>query len=139
MRIMFMTNEFPPHVYGGAGVHVEYLSKELKLAQLEFRSFHDQAITWRRTHRPWHRGGASQFAGCPVPLISPLRALATCLVQWAGIAADIVHCHTWYAHFGDSREVALRHPAGDHRTLVGAAAAMEARTDRSWVRSVELD
>ena len=44
---------------------------------------------------------ASQFAGCPVPLISPLRALATCLAfNGQGIAADIVHCHTWYAHFG---------------------------------------
>jgi starch synthase len=102
MRIMFMTNEFPPHIYGGAGVHVEYLTRELaKLAPVEVRSFHDQAyveggLTVRGT-----RVEASQFAGCPVPLISPLRALATCLAfNGQGIAADIVHCHTWYAHFG---------------------------------------
>ena len=29
MRALFMTNEYPPHIYGGAGVHVEYLSREL--------------------------------------------------------------------------------------------------------------
>ena len=35
MRIALMTREYPPHVYGGAGVHVEYLSKELaKLAEV---------------------------------------------------------------------------------------------------------
>ena len=45
MRIMFMTNEFPPHIYGGAGVHVEYLSRELaKLEQVEVRSFQDQSF-----------------------------------------------------------------------------------------------
>ena len=33
MRIALFTNEYPPHVYGGAGVHVEYLSREL--AKLE--------------------------------------------------------------------------------------------------------
>jgi len=29
MNIVILTNEYPPHVYGGAGVHVEYLSREL--------------------------------------------------------------------------------------------------------------
>jgi alpha-maltose-1-phosphate synthase len=102
MRIMFMTNEFPPHIYGGAGVHVEYLTKELaKLAPVEVRSFHDQAYVEGRLTVRGTRVEASQFAGCPVPLISPLRALATCLAfNGQGIAADIVHCHTWYAHFG---------------------------------------
>lgn len=33
MRIGFLTNEYPPHVYGGAGVHLEYLSHEI--AQLD--------------------------------------------------------------------------------------------------------
>ena len=43
MRVLFMTNEFPPHIYGGAGVHVEYLSQALaRLATVEVRSFHDQ-------------------------------------------------------------------------------------------------
>jgi len=29
MKIGILTNEYPPNVYGGAGVHVEYLTKEL--------------------------------------------------------------------------------------------------------------
>jgi len=102
MRIMFMTNEYPPNIYGGAGVHVEYLSKELaQLVEVEVRSFQEQsfvdgALTVRGT-----KIDGSQFAGCPVPLISPLKALATCLAfNGQGITADVVHCHTWYAHFG---------------------------------------
>ncbi|MCC9001726.1 MAG: glycogen synthase, partial [Candidatus Competibacter sp.] len=43
MRVLLTTNEYPPYVYGGAGVHVEYLSRELaKLTPVEVRSFHDQ-------------------------------------------------------------------------------------------------
>jgi alpha-maltose-1-phosphate synthase len=102
MRILFMTNEYPPHIYGGAGVHVEYLSRELaKLADVEVRSFHEQSyVSGRLTVRGTKIDGG-QFAGCPVPLISPLKALATGLAfNGQGITADIVHCHTWYAQFG---------------------------------------
>jgi glycogen synthase len=102
MRIMFMTNEFPPHIYGGAGVHVEYLSREIaKLEPVEVRSFQDQSIVDGQLTVRGTKVDGNQFRGCPAPLISPLRALATCLAfNGQGIAADIVHCHTWYAHFG---------------------------------------
>ena len=43
MKILFLTREYPPNVYGGAGVHVEYLAKEIaKLTPLEVRCFGDQ-------------------------------------------------------------------------------------------------
>ena len=43
MRALILTNEFPPHVYGGAGVHVDYLTRELrKLIDVEVRSFAGQ-------------------------------------------------------------------------------------------------
>ena len=102
MRIMFMTNEYPPHIYGGAGVHVEYLSKELaKLGPVEVRSFHNQLFVDGQLTVHGTKIDGSLFSGCPVPLISPLRALCTCLAfNGQGIAADVVHCHTWYAHFG---------------------------------------
>ena len=46
MKVAFLTKEFPPHVYGGAGVHVEYLAKFLaELMQVEVRCFGDQDIT----------------------------------------------------------------------------------------------
>lgn len=102
MRILFMTNEYPPHIYGGAGVHVEYLSRELaKLAPVEVRSFHEQSLNEGGLTVRGVKVNAAQFSGCPPSLISPLRALATGLVfNGQGIDADIVHCHTWYAHFG---------------------------------------
>ena len=43
MKTLFLTNEYPPHVYGGAGVHVDYLSRELaKLMEVEVRCFGNQ-------------------------------------------------------------------------------------------------
>ena len=65
MRILLLTNEYPPFIYGGAGVHIEYLSRELaKLATVEVRTFHDQ-----ETHDPQltvrgTRYDTSAFAGC---------------------------------------------------------------------------
>lgn len=102
MRIMFMTNEYPPNIYGGAGVHVEYLSKELaKLAQVEVRSFQQQCFADGNLTVRGTKIDNGLFKGCPGPLVSPLRALATSLAfNGQGIEADIVHCHTWYTHFG---------------------------------------
>ena len=46
MKALFFTREFPPYVYGGAGVHVEYLAAELaKLMEVEVRAFGDQDVT----------------------------------------------------------------------------------------------
>ena len=43
MKALILTNEYPPHIYGGAGVHVEFLSRELaRLMDVEVRSFGDQ-------------------------------------------------------------------------------------------------
>ncbi len=103
MRVLFMTNEYPPNIYGGAGVHVEYLTRELaKLTPVEVRSFHDQALTQGQLTVRGTKVDAAAFAsGCPPELVSPLRAFATGLTfNGQGIAADVVHCHTWYAHFG---------------------------------------
>ena len=101
MKTLFLTNEYPPSIYGGAGVHVDYLSRELaKLMEVEVRAFGNQH------HQEPHlsvRGfpvDAGQF-GCPKHLQSIFGALTRC-VQFnaAGIDADLVHCHTWYTHLG---------------------------------------
>ena len=43
MKVCFLTNEYPPHIYGGAGVHVDYLSRELaKTIDVDVRCFGDQ-------------------------------------------------------------------------------------------------
>ena len=46
MKPLLLTNEFPPNIYGGAGIHVQYLSRELaKLCDVEVRCFGDQLVT----------------------------------------------------------------------------------------------
>ena len=101
MKALFITNEYPPYIYGGAGVHVEYLSKELaKLMQVEVRSFHDQKLEEGNLLVDGTTPDASLFQSCPKELASPLKAFYEGLVfAGKGMNADVVHCHTWYAHF----------------------------------------
>jgi hypothetical protein len=45
MKALLLTNEYPPYIYGGAGVHIDYLSRELaKIMEVEVRSFGDQEL-----------------------------------------------------------------------------------------------
>ena len=102
MKALLLTNEYPPHVYGGAGVHVDYLSRALaQLMDVEVRCFGDQQV----------EAGRLRVTGYPIdePLVrrtdarlkSPLQALARCLRFTADPTdAAVVHCHTWYAQFG---------------------------------------
>ena len=101
MKALFFTREFPPYVYGGAGVHVEYLATELaKLMEMDVRSFGDQD----------EKDGNLTVKGFPYDnpvfddtndkLKAVLKTLSTCIHMNADeIDADVVHCHTWYAHF----------------------------------------
>jgi alpha-maltose-1-phosphate synthase len=104
MRIGILTNEYPPNVYGGAGVHVEYLTRELAALEegrhfVRVLSFGDQV----------ERGPTLVVDGVQAPVKlqaqDPRHArLFDTLLQnlvMSGMAAelDIVHCHTWYSHF----------------------------------------
>ena len=101
MKAFFLTNEYPPHIYGGAGVHVDYLSRELaKFIEVEVRCFGDQESLGTN---PKVRGFELDASGytCPKPLRSVFGALQRCLdFNTLRIDADLVHCHTWYSHFG---------------------------------------
>jgi len=98
VKTLFLTNEYPPHVYGGAGVHVDYLSRELaKLMKVEVRCFGDQQSLGTN---PEVRGFALDTGSytCPKPLRSVLGALQRCLdFNTSEIGADLVHCHTCIA------------------------------------------
>jgi starch synthase len=101
MRVALLTREYPPEVYGGAGVHVEYLARELsRLLEL---TVHKWGATVREDrngptvvgHRPWDalEGGA--------PHLAALQAMSVDLLMAAGAeGADLVHSHTWYANLG---------------------------------------
>ena len=101
MKALILTNEYPPYSYGGAGVHVEYLSKELaKLLPVEVRCFGDQYLVHHNLHVRGFKFDQSAY-GCPKPLVSVFGAVQRGLdFNSFGIEADLVHCHTWYTHLG---------------------------------------
>ena len=101
MKVLFLTNEYPPHIYGGAGVHVDYLSRELaKMMPVEVRCFGDQRIQEGSLKVIGFELDTSNFT-CPKPLRSAFGAVRRCTdFNTMNIDADIVHCHTWYTHFG---------------------------------------
>ena len=101
MKVLLLTNEYPPYTYGGAGVHVEYLSRELaKFMAVEVRCFGDQSYTSGNLKVRGFQLDATHW-NCPKPLRSTFGAVQRCTdFNTAGIDAQIVHCHTWYSHWG---------------------------------------
>ena len=101
MKVLFLTNEYPPHIYGGAGVHVGYLTRELaKSMDVDVRCFGDQDFQEGRLKVKGYELDASNFS-CPKPLQSVFGAVQRCVdFNTTNIDADLVHCHTWYSHFG---------------------------------------
>jgi glycogen synthase len=103
MNVLLLTNEYPPHIYGGAGVHIEHLSREMARCEdgdhrLQILCFGDQSET----------GLNKTVTGIGAPAIPAAgqvknRKLMDALarnIDMAALAesADIVHCHTWYTH-----------------------------------------
>ena len=101
MKVLFLTNEYPPHIYGGAGVHVGYLSRELaKMMPVEVRCFGDQRLDEGNLKVIGFELDTSNFT-CPKPLRSAFGAVRRCVdFNTTNINDDLVHCHTWYTHFG---------------------------------------
>ena len=101
MKALFFTREFPPYVYGGAGVHVEYLAAELaKLMEVEVRAFGDQDVTTKNLRVKGFPFDNPDFDNADNKLKAVFKTLSTGLLMNSDpIDADIVHCHTWYAHF----------------------------------------
>jgi starch synthase len=101
VKVLFLTNEYPPHVYGGAGVHVDYLSRELaKTMPVEVRCFGDQRLEQGNLKVTGFELDTNDFT-CPKPLRSVFGAVRRCSdFNTTNIDADLVHCHTWYSHFG---------------------------------------
>ena len=98
LRVGLFTREFPPHVYGGAGVHVEYLSRELaRKVSVEVhcwgRQFSDEGNLHVRGQEPWSEisdGTEEKFKGA-------LEAFSLNLTQIKALSGiDVVHTHTWY-------------------------------------------
>src|SRR6188472_2269481 len=102
MRVALLTREYPPHVYGGAGVHVTYLARELtRLVDLRVRAFGrdlEQAADAGNGPsvegvEPWHALSGRE------PYRSALGVMSADLAMAAGLdPIDLVHSHTWYTN-----------------------------------------
>ncbi len=90
LRVALLTREYPPEVYGGAGVHVEYLAREL--ARLVDLTVHCQGSdrAGAVAHRPWPLLDGANPA---------LRTISADLSMTAAAGGSgLVHSHTWYAN-----------------------------------------
>ena len=100
MRVDLLTREYPPHVYGGAGVHVLELAKVLRplVDDLRVHAFDGP----RQPGTDGADPGVTGFDNLP-QLEGANPALATLGVDLqiasACTGADLVHSHTWYANF----------------------------------------
>jgi len=136
LKALLLTREYPPDVYGGAGVHVEYLARELaQRIRLEVRTFGEQQIQAGNLVVQGHRYAQAESGDTPEKFLPALQALRVCLSFNARrIDADIVHCHTWYTHFGG---LLARMLYGI--PLVITAHSLEERTNWIGSRPVRLD
>ncbi|MGC9219911.1 MAG: glycogen synthase [Solirubrobacteraceae bacterium] len=95
-RVALLTREYPPEVYGGAGVHVEYLTRELRnLVDLEVHCW-GQPRPQANVHayQAWAKLSGEE------PELAALATVSVDLLMAAHVrGADLVHSHTWYAQF----------------------------------------
>ncbi|OLZ74187.1 glycosyl transferase family 1 [Streptomyces sp. IMTB 2501] len=91
MRVGLLTREYPPDVYGGAGVHVEFLARELSsLVDLEVHCWGEGRGVGVVRHRPWSALDGANDA---------LRTFSVDLAVAAALEGrELVHSHTWYAN-----------------------------------------
>ncbi|OIO03902.1 MAG: glycogen synthase [Elusimicrobia bacterium CG_4_10_14_0_2_um_filter_56_8] len=101
MKVVLYTNEYPPNIYGGAGVAVEYLTRELSLLMdVEVRCFGDQKVKLPHLQVAGYKPWAALAKGADKGLGKALEAVSVNLQFCKNNTADIVHCHTWYANLG---------------------------------------
>jgi len=90
VEVAILTREYPPDVYGGAGVHVEYLARELsRLVDVTVHCWGEDR-PGAVAHRPWE-----------ALFDTALQAVSVDLAMAEAVAgADLAHSHTWYANLG---------------------------------------
>jgi starch synthase len=98
LEVALLSREYPPEIYGGAGVHVEYLARALAPhVSVRVHCFGAErgAPEVARSYLPWTAlDGAS-------PELAALRTMSVDLAMAAGVkGAGLVHTHTWYANLG---------------------------------------
>jgi len=98
VKVALLSREYPPEIYGGAGVHVEYLARELS-RQIDLGVYcfgaDRKASEVKGSYKSW-----SQLDGA-APELAALRTISIDLAMAKDVAgSQLVHTHTWYANFG---------------------------------------
>ncbi len=104
MHIAILTNEYPPHIYGGAGVHVDYLTREL--VRLSDGNNHTVNILCFGDQQEANPQKTVQGIATPVKLPAKrpryqklLDTLQRNIIMSGALRkVDLIHCHTWYTH-----------------------------------------
>ncbi|HEV2577693.1 MAG TPA: glycogen synthase [Acidobacteriaceae bacterium] len=110
MRVGLMTREYPPYVYGGAGVHVEYLSREMaKSIEVEVHAWGEPPEPDKEPAQPAANGSSGNLEvyfeqpweaitdGTTAKFKGALEALSLNLLEQLHLEkVDVVHTHTWY-------------------------------------------
>ena len=115
VKITIVTNEYPPNIYGGAGVHVKYLVRELMIHHpVEVLTFGNQS---EETDSLRVQGISD--AGAPKGAEDRFNKLFSTLQRNLSITAavqetDIIHCHTWYSHWAG---ILMKHLTGGKLVL----------------------
>lgn len=101
IKAAILSNEFPPSIYGGAGIHVQFLTRELQAhCKVDVRCFGEQNSSGETLSalglkaRP---AGLEQASPKAHKILDPLDINLQMAATLQNI--DVVHCHTWYTHF----------------------------------------
>ena len=109
MKIALFSNEFPPNIYGGAGVHIDFLSQELaKLGQVEVRCFGNQLESTNSMNVIGVQSSLNKMEDDANQHIKMFHNLSKNVeMSQNTLVADVIHCHTWYTHLAGifSREL----------------------------------
>ena len=100
MKTTIITREYPPNIYGGAGVHVDQLARALSYRiPVEVLCFGDQNIDDSKLRVVGFKG-EEEFSSSEVLGIKVLPVISTNLAMVAKPPqGDVIHCHTWYSIF----------------------------------------
>ena len=91
MRVSILTREYPPYIYGGAGVHVGQLVPQL-------RKFCD-SVDVQCMGEP-REGATAHAEDYPAGANGAIRTLGADVAMAAAVPpVDVIHSHTWYAQF----------------------------------------
>ena len=117
MRVSILTREYPPHIYGGAGVHVGQLVPQLR----KFCELVDvQCMGEPRDGATAHPETFPEGANAAIRTLGADVSMAAAIPE-----VDVLHAHTWYAQFAGII-------AGQFQDIPTVVTAHSLEPDRPW-------